>query len=258
MIHNNILVEKEGAMGIIKINRPNVRNALDRDTVAEMRQRFHELENDETVRVIVFTGAGNKSFAAGADINQVANYQPFDALSSVMASFYQEIENCHKVTIAAVNGYALGGGCELAMACDIRIASENAKFGLPELNLAVIPGAGGTQRLTRLIGKSRALNLILTGDFLSANEAKEIGLVSSVVPLEELWSAVKEKVNKILSKGPLAVRLAKLAISCGGETDINTGLMIERLAQAVLYCSSDKQEGTSAFLEKRPASFIGK
>lgn len=258
MSYQNILLEKQAGMGIIKINRPNVRNALNRQTLEEMQHAFRTLESDEAIGVIVFTGAGDKAFAAGADINQLAKYQPFDALSSLIASFYREIENAQKVTIAAVNGYALGGGCELAMACDIRIASDNAKFGLPELNLAVIPGAGGTQRLTRLIGKSRAMNLILTGEFLSADEAKENGLVCRVVPLGELWSAVEEKANKIISKGPLAVRLAKIAINNGADADLNTGLMIEKLAQAVLYSTADKAEGTAAFLEKRLAAFAGK
>jgi enoyl-CoA hydratase len=258
MAYKNILLEKQEAIGLIKINRPSVRNALDRETIEEMVHGFDSLENDETIGVIVFTGTGDKSFAAGADINQVRNYQPLDAISSGMSGFYRKVESSQKVTIAAVNGYALGGGCELAMSCDIRIASDNAKFGLPELNLALIPGAGGTQRLTRLIGKSRAMDLILTGDIVSAIEAKEIGLVSAVVPQDELWSAVEAKARKILAKGPLAVQLAKLTINNGAETDIQTGLLIEKLAQAVLYSSRDKEEGTAAFLEKRPAFFIGK
>lgn len=252
------MLEKLASIGIIKINRPSVRNALNKETVEEMLHGFETLEKDKKIGVIVFTGTGDRSFAAGADINQVRNYQPLDAIASGMSSFYRKVENSPKATIAGVNGYALGGGCELAMSCDIRIASDNAKFGLPELNLAVIPGAGGTQRLTRLIGKSRAMNLILTGEIFTAHEAKEMGLVSEVVPQEVLWKAVEEKARKILSKGPLAVQLAKLAINNGAETDIQTGLLIEKLAQAVLYSSLDKEEGTSAFLEKRPASFIGK
>ncbi|MBU8919809.1 enoyl-CoA hydratase/isomerase family protein [Bacillus sp. FJAT-29953] len=258
MSFDNILVEKRGSIGVIKINRPSVRNALDQDTITEMEEGFEALERDDSIGVIVFTGTGDKAFAAGADINQVHGYQPMDAIGFGMSRFYQKVESCSKVTIAAVNGYALGGGSELALSCDIRIASENAKFGLPELNLAVIPAAGGTQRLTRLIGKSRALDLILTGDMITAQEAKEIGLVSLVVSQEELWEAVVKKVGKILSKGPLAVRLAKLAVHSGAETDIQTGILIEQLAQAVLYSSLDKEEGTAAFLEKRKASFIGK
>ncbi|MFC4800349.1 enoyl-CoA hydratase/isomerase family protein [Neobacillus sp. GCM10023253] len=258
MSFDNILVEKLGAIGVIKINRPSVRNALNQDTITEMEEGFEALERDDRIGVIVFTGTGDKAFAAGADINQVRGYQPMDAISFGMSRFYQKVESSPKVTIAAVNGYALGGGSELALSCDIRIASEDAKFGLPELNLAVIPAAGGTQRLSRLIGKSRALDLILTGDMITAEKAKEIGLVSAVVPTEELWRAVEEKAGKILAKGPLAVRLAKLAVHSGAETDIQTGILIEQLAQAVLYGSLDKEEGTSAFLEKRQASFIGK
>ncbi|WP_423798680.1 enoyl-CoA hydratase/isomerase family protein [Neobacillus sp. SAB-20_R2A] len=258
MSFDNILVEKLGSIGVIKINRPSVRNALDQDTITEMEEGFEALERDDSIGVIVFTGTGDKAFAAGADIKQVRGYQPMDAISFGMSRFYQKVESSPKVTIAAVNGYALGGGSELALSCDIRIASENAKFGLPELNLAVIPAAGGTQRLTRLIGKSRALDIILTGDMITAAEAKEIGLVSAVVPAEELCRAVEEKAGKILAKGPLAVRLAKLAVHSGAETDIQTGILIEQLAQAVLYSSIDKEEGTLAFLEKRQALFIGK
>jgi enoyl-CoA hydratase len=260
VIYTNILLEKQEmiGVGIIKINRPNLRNALDRTTIEEMLEGFETLERDESIRVIVFTGAGEKAFAAGADINQVLNYEPYDAITSIMASFYQKVESSQKVTIAAVNGYALGGGCELAISCDIRIASDNAKFGLPELNLAVMPGAGGTQRLSRLIGKGRAMNYILSGDLIPAKEAKEIGLVSDVVPLNELALAVEEKARKIAGKGPLAVKLVKLVINGGSETDIQTGLLIEKLAQSVLYSSQDKVEGTAAFLEKRPAIFVGK
>ena len=258
MTYKNILLERQDAIGIITINRPEVRNALNRLTIEEMNDAFEKLEQDETIGVIVFTGAGEKAFVAGADINQVRSSQPFDALTSTISNFFRKVEMCPKATIAAVNGFALGGGCELALSCDIRIAGENAKFGLPELNLAIIPGAGGTQRLARLIGKSRAMNFILTGEFLLAAEAKESGLVANVVPQDGLWRAVEETAGKILAKGPLAVQLAKLAINNGTETDIQTGLVIEKLAQAVLYGSLDKEEGTAAFLEKRPASFIGK
>ena len=174
-----------------------------------------------------------------------------------MSGLYQKIENCQKATIAAINGYALGGGCELAMACDIRIAADHAKFGLPELNLSIIPGAGGTQRLARIIGKGRALDMILTGEMLTAKKAEEVGLVSKAVPMEELWQTVREKAEKILTKGPLAVRLAKVVINRGFNSDMETALMIEKLAQAVLFGSDDKNEGTQAFLEKRQAVFTG-
>ena len=181
-----------------------------------------------------------------------------DALGSTMQQVYDEIEGYEKPTIAAVNGYALGGGCELAMACDIRIASENARFGLPEVTLSIIPGAGGTQRLARLVGKGKAIEMILTGRMIGAEEALRVGLVTQVVSPEKLPEAARETANDILSKGPLAVRLAKLAVHAGFETDQKTGLVIERLAQAVLFTSEDKREGTSAFVEKREPNFEGR
>ena len=259
MTYQNILLEREGRIGIIKINRPEVRNALNGQTVKEISQAFEVLDNDPEVGVIVFTGAGEKAFAAGADINQLTTRKSTDAfVKDSMSDVYRRIANSSKATIAAINGFALGGGCELAVSCDIRVASENAKIGLPELNLAVIPGAGGTQRLAKIIGKGRTLDLILTGDFLSAQEAKEIGLVSAVVPLENLWETVLEKANKILAKGPIAVQMAKLVVNRGYDVDIDTGLLIENLAQAVLYGTEDKVEGTSAFLAKRQPEFSGK
>ena len=257
MEYQNVLVEFEDRIGIIKLNRPEVRNTLDAKTLAEMSHALEALENDESIGVIVITGAGEKSFAAGADIGQLREKQPKDALVPGMSGLYQKIENCQKATIAAINGYALGGGCELAMACDIRIAADHAKFGLPELNLSIIPGAGGTQRLARIIGKGRALDMILTGEMLTAKKAEEVGLVSKAVPMEELWQTVREKAEKILTKGPLAVRLAKVVINRGFNSDMETALMIEKLAQAVLFGSDDKNEGTQAFLEKRQAVFTG-
>lgn len=258
MDYQNLLVEKENQIGIIKINRPEVRNALNNETVTEILLAFEELENDMEIGVIVFTGVGEKAFAAGADINQLTNRTSFAAFTNgSMTEVYRRIENSKKATIAAINGFALGGGSELAMSCDIRIASENAKFGLPELNLSVIPGAGGTQRLTRIIGKGRAMNMILTGEFVPASEAKVIGLVSDVVPLEELMKATREKAMRILAKGPLAVQMAKLVVNHGFEVDMDTGLLIETLAQALLYGTNDKVEGTQAFLEKRQATFSG-
>ena len=257
MDYQNVLVEFEDRIGIIKLNRPEVRNALDAKTLAEMSHALEALENDESIGVIVITGAGEKSFAAGADIGQLREKQAKDALVPGMSGLYQKIENCQKATIAAINGYALGGGCELAMACDIRIAADHAKFGLPELNLSIIPGAGGTQRLARIIGKGRALDMILTGEMLTAKKAEEVGLVSKAVPMEELWQTAREKAEKILTKGPLAVRLAKVVINRGFNSDMETALMIEKLAQAVLFGSDDKNEGTQAFLEKRQAVFTG-
>jgi enoyl-CoA hydratase len=258
MEYQNISLQKEGAIGIIKINRPEVRNALDGKTVQEMRDALQTLETDQEIHVIVFTGEGNKSFAAGADIRQLREKQALDALAPGMSAFYREIENSTKATIAAINGFALGGGCELAMSCDIRIAAEHAKIGLPELNLSIIPGAGGTQRLARIVGKGRALDMILTGEMLSAKQAEQIGLVSQCVPAEELWDAVKAKAEKIMAKGPLAVRLAKLVVNQGFDLDMGTALTMEKLAQAILFNSEDKNEGTQAFIEKRKANFQGR
>jgi enoyl-CoA hydratase/carnithine racemase len=256
--YETILTEVEEGIGRITINRPDVRNALNTQVLGDLRQALAEFRHDREVGVVVFTGAGERSFAAGADIGELRERTALDALASVMQGVYDEIEIFEKPTIAAVNGFALGGGCELAMACDIRIASENARFGLPEVTLSIIPGAGGTQRLSRLVGKGKATEMILTGAIIEAEEAYRIGLVSRVTAPEALEEAVRDMADTILQKGPLAVRLAKLAIQTGFETDQKTGLVIERLAQAVLFDTEDKREGTSAFLEKREPRFEGR
>ncbi len=256
--YETILTGVEGDVGTITINRPDVRNALNTQVVGDLRAALTEFRYDGSVGVVVFTGAGDRAFAAGADIGELREKTMLDALGSTMQQVYDEIEGYEKPTIAAVNGYALGGGCELAMACDIRIASENARFGLPEVTLSIIPGAGGTQRLARLVGKGKAIEMILTGRMIGAEEALRVGLVTQVVSPEKLPEAARETANDILSKGPLAVRLAKLAVHAGFETDQKTGLVIERLAQAVLFTSEDKREGTSAFVEKREPNFEGR
>lgn len=260
MSYQNLVIDKkDSGLAYIMINRPEVRNALNKETVDEIVESLYELENDDAVKCIVFTGAGEKSFAAGADISQLTKRTMLDAFQrGTMQEIYDIIEACRKPTIAMINGYALGGGCELAMSCDIRVASTNAKLGLPELNLSIIPGAGGTQRLARLVGKGKALEMILTGKMVDAEEAKAIGLVSEIAEPEELVAKTEELAEKILSKGPLAVMLAKLAVNYGTETEIKTGMMIERLSQAILYTSEDKNEGTTAFLEKRKPNFKGK
>ncbi|QKY69634.1 enoyl-CoA hydratase/isomerase family protein [Lentibacillus sp. CBA3610] len=259
MAYNNILLSKEDRVASITLNRPEVRNALNGETVKEMLSALEVIEADDNIGVIIFTGAGEKAFAAGADINQLEKRESIDAFAAEsMSDVYRQIENSKKATIAAINGYALGGGFELALACDIRIASENVKLGLPELNLGVIPGAGGTQRLSRIAGKGKALDMILTGEFLLAEEAKQLGLVSKIVSQETLFETAKDKANRIIQKGPLAVQMAKIAVNKGYDSDMDTALVIENLVQAVLYGTNDKKEGTQAFLEKRAAVFSGK
>lgn len=253
-----LFVTVENGIGTITINRPEVRNALSRQVVSELQKALEMCRHDSKVKVVVFTGAGDKSFVAGADIRELREWTLFEGLAAAMQELCNEIEQYEKPTIAAINGTALGGGCELAMACDIRIAQENARLGLPEVGLSVLPGAGGTQRLARVVGKGKAIELILTGAIIEAREAERISLVSKVVKSGELMQAVREMAEVIMSKGPLAVRLAKLAIQTGFETDQRTGLIVERLAQALLYTTEDKREGTTAFLEKRKPHFQGK
>lgn len=253
------MLDKEDSIATIILNRPEVRNALNEETLKEILSALKAIEDDEDIDVIIFIGEGEKAFTAGADINQLATRESMDAFESgSMSEVYRKIENSKKATIAAINGYALGGGFELALACDIRIASKNAQLGLTELDLAVIPGAGGTQRLSRVIGKGKALDMILTGEFLLADEAKQLGLVSNVVPQRELFDTAKDKATRIVQKGPLAVQMAKLVVNKGYDADMDTALVIENLAQAVLYGTNDKKEGTQAFLEKRTAAFSGK
>lgn len=258
-VYENIEINKKGRLAYVIINRPELRNALSTDTLQEIVRALDELRNDDTVNCVIFTGKGDKSFAAGADISQLRQKTALDVFKSGgMQEVYDRIEIYDKPTIAMVNGFALGGGCELALACDIRVASTNAKFGLPELNLSIIPGAGGTQRLARVVGKGIAFDMILTGKIIDGEEAHRIGLVSEVVPPDKLTEKTEEIAEKILSKGPLAVKLAKLAVQTGFETDQRTGLLIEKLAQAVLFSTEDKNEGTSAFLEKRKPEFMSK
>ncbi|MFC5713004.1 enoyl-CoA hydratase/isomerase family protein [Thalassorhabdus alkalitolerans] len=258
MTFQHILVEKEEQLALITINRPEVRNAINKETLDEIVTSLESIKNDDQIRCVIFTGQGEKSFAAGADISQLTKKTASDALTNNgMQQVYDYIESYEKPTIAMVNGYALGGGCELAMACDIRVASTAAKFGLPELNLSIIPGAGGTQRLSRLVGKGKAMEWILTGKIISSEEAMQFGLVSDTASPQELFEKTKSIADQILAKGPLAVKLAKLSVHSGYETDMKTGLMIEKLSQAILFNSDDKNEGTTAFLEKRKPEFKG-
>jgi len=244
-------------VAVLRVNRPDVRNALDLATVREMTDAVAMLSADDSVGAIVITGAGASVFVSGADINDIRARTRNDGLAAINSSLFAAIDKCPKVTIAAVNGLALGGGCELALACDLRIAAAHAKFGQPEVGLGIIPGAGATQRLPRIVGLGRAKHLILTGDAIDAQRALEWGLVSSVVPADELHTQALALAERVLARGPLAIRLAKLALNASARVDLDSGLLIETLAQAICFESADKQEGTTAFLEKRPARFTG-
>lgn len=259
MSFQNILVSKDNGLGIITINRPEVRNALDPQTFAEIREAARQMRADNEIRVVVITGAGGKAFASGADIRTLRERSMLDALITESIEVLNFLENLNKPVIAAVDGFALGGGCELAMACDIRIATEKSKFGQPEVNLGIIPGNGGTQRLVRYVGLGKAKELIFTGEVITAREAKEMGLVNHVVPDEKsLMEKVKEIAGKMMNKGPVAISLSKASINTGMNTDINTGLLFERYAQTIAFGTEDRIEGTAAFLEKRPANFKGR
>lgn len=255
--YKTILVEVSGGIATLTVNRPEVRNALGLETVEEVHAALQELAARDDVHVLIVTGAGEKAFVAGADIRELRQRGKREGLAGINQALFDALEAFPWPVIAAVNGYALGGGCELALACDIRVAAEEAKFGLPETSLGIIPGAGATQRLPRLIGWSKAKELILTGEIIDAHEAARLGLVSQVVPRSKLIAAARATAEKILARGPLAVRLAKLALNVSARAGLDAGLQVERLAQAILYESKDKQEGMTAFLEKRQPKFRG-
>lgn len=250
----NILVEIDGPAGVITLNRPTVLNALNADLLRELSAALTELESNGSVRAIIVTGAGAKAFAAGADIgelNALANAVEGAGKARIGQAVTLQIERLSKPVIMAVNGFALGGGCELAMSGDIRIASENARFGQPEVNLGLIPGYGGTQRTTRLVGKGMAMFLCLSGDMIDAKMAMEIGLVERVVPQDELLAAAKKLAHTIAQKAPLAVAACKRAINGGAHLPIADALELEALEFGALVNTNDFKEGTSAFLEKR-------
>jgi len=257
----NILVTREDNIAIVTFNRPKVLNALSHATMVELSAAMDELDSDPNVRCVILTGAGEKAFVAGADINELRAIASATAGADFAAwgqDILFKIENLAKPVIAAINGYALGGGCELAMACDIRIAADSALLGQPEINLGLIPGYGGTQRLPRLVGKGRAKWLVLSGDRISAQEALHIGLVDMVVPAAELMDKARELARKLASKAPLAVACAKNCINVGAEIDLVTACAYEASQFGLTCGSEDRVEGTSAFLEKRPAQFKGK
>ena len=255
-----VLYERKGALAYVTMNRPKVMNALNKRAVEDLRAAFEEAQRDPEVRGVIITGAGDKSFIAGADINEVATETPVQAEEKTRQghALMDLIENLGKPVIAAVNGFALGGGCETALASSIRIAAENAKFGLPEVKLGIIPGYGGTQRLPRLIGKGAALQLILTGGMISAQEAYRIGLVNEVVPAGELISRAEAILNQVGANAPLSIKFALEAVHKGFETSQAEGLVLESSFFALCTSTDDKKEGTSAFLEKRPPKFQGK
>ncbi len=260
MDYKNIKFEKEGAVATITIDRPKVLNALNDETVMELHRCVDEISKDREIRCVVLTGGGEKSFVAGADIGELAKCDVVSgkATCDKGQDLFFKLENLAQPVIAAINGFALGGGCELAMACDIRLASEKARIGQPEVNLGIIPGYGGTQRLAKIVGPGKARQLIFTGDYIDANEAHRIGLVDEVYAPEELLPKAKEMAQKIASKGPLAIKAGKEAINTGLYVNLRAGCELEGTLFAGICASEDKTEGTGAFLEKRKPDFKGK
>jgi enoyl-CoA hydratase/carnithine racemase len=256
----NILFEKKNAIAYVTVNRPKVLNALNMATMEELRRAFHAIKQDAEVRVVILTGAGEKAFIAGADISELARNNPVEAKAYTHQgqSVLNLIENCGKPVIACINGFALGGGCEIAMACTMRLASDTAKLGQPEVKLGIIPGYGGTQRLPRLVGKGLAMQLVLAGEMITAQEAHRIGLVNEVVAAAELIPRAEAIAQKIITNAPLAVQWAMEAVNKGMEMPLAEGLFLEATLFGLCCATEDKKEGTTAFLEKRAAKFKGK
>ena len=256
----NIKLEKKNQIAYITIDRPKVLNALNMATMQEIKQAFADAKQDVDVRVVILTGAGEKAFVAGADIGELSQHTPVSAKEYTHQgqAILDAIENLGKPVMACINGFALGGGCELAMACTLRLASENAKLGQPEVKLGLIPGYGGTQRLPRLVGKGVAMQLVLTGEMISAQEAHRIGLVNEVVPAGELIARAEAIAAKIIANAPLAIQYAIEAVNHGLDLTLADGLFLEATLFGVCCSTEDKNEGTKAFLEKRPAQFKGK
>lgn len=257
---SNVLLTKEDKLAILTINRPKVLNALNKDTLMDLDQALEQVVNDDEVRVVIITGAGEKAFVAGADIAAMRELNPLEArdFARLGQTVFSKIENLPKPVIAAINGFALGGGCELAMACDIRIASENAKLGQPEVNLGLIAGFGGTQRLPRLVNPGLAKEILFSADIYDAQNAQRIGLVNHVVPADELLDFCKNMANRIAARGPLAVRLSKEAVNDGLEMDLEKAMIHEADLFALAFSTEDRNIGISAFLEKNKPDFKGK
>ncbi len=255
----NVLYEKKNAVAYVTVNRPKLLNALNTPTWEDLQTAFVDARNDPAVRGVILTGAGNKAFIAGADIGELAHATAIDAERS--SRFGQTvldlIENLGKPVVAAINGFALGGGCETAMACTIRIAVDSAKFGQPEVTLGLLPGGGGTQRLPRLVGKGRALQLILSGEMITAQEAHRIGLINEIVPAADLITRAEAILNKIAANAPVAVKFSLEAVNKGLETSQGEGILLEASYFGLCAGTEDKKEGTSAFLEKRVPQFRG-
>jgi enoyl-CoA hydratase len=257
---NTLLAERADGIATVTFNRPRMLNAMNQEMASELAQVVEDVERDAAVRVVIFTGAGDRAFMAGADVSEFPRLTPVGALrlSQQPQALYTRIERSPQPVIAAVNGFAFGAGCELIQACDIAIASENARLGQPEVNLGIIPGAGGTQRLARLVGLHRAKEICLTGDPLDAQEAYRVGIVNRVVPPDRLMAEARAVAEKLAGKSPVTLRLIKQAINEGYSVPLETGLAVESKAWAVAFATEDRTEGVAAFLEKRTAAFKGR
>lgn len=255
-----IQFETQEGIATLTINRPDKLNALNDAVIEELREAVAAIETDDSIRGVIVTGAGPKAFVAGADISELATQGPLSGKDRSLAgqAVFRRLERCGKPVIAAVNGFALGGGCELAMACHFRLASENAKFGQPEVKLGIGPGYGGTVRLPRLVGKGRALELLLTGDMIDAQEAYRIGLVNRVVPADELMPQAEKLLRRILANGPIAVRLCLEAVDTGLDLSVDESSLLEANHFGLIASTEDMREGMAAFLEKRSAAFTGR
>ncbi len=257
MAENVILIERRDHIGVITINRPEVRNALSLEAWRLLHAAFSELDTDNNIRAIIITGAGDKAFVAGADLNALKTRSAAETFESETAKIVIALENVGKPTIAMINGFCLGGGLEVAMGCDIRIASDDAKLGQTEINVGILPGCGGTQRLSRLVGLAKAKELVFTGKIIGAQEAERIGLVNMVVKKESLLDETTAMAKAITEKSPLTLKVAKLVMNKGFETDLGSALNLERLGQTFIFGTQDHLEGINAFLEKRVPAFKG-
>ena len=257
--YETLEIERDGAVAVVTINRPEKRNALSSQVRADLVAALDALRDDESVRVLVVTGAGEKAFVAGADIGEFAERTPLEQRATMTGRrVFDEIAAYPKPVIAMINGFCLGGGCELALACDVRVAADTAKLGQPEINLGIIPGGGGTQRLPRVVGMGQAMRLVLSGEIIDAAEALRIGLVDVVHPAADLRGKTMDFARAMASKSPVALRMAKSAVRAAAEMPLTAGLAYETELFVTCFTSDDKREGVAAFLEKRPASFQGR